>query len=565
LSSVSGSRIPTAVLGAPIPLRRLAPVIAFFLSFFVYNIGFRYVGSGDTVPAELLPISLLHGHGFDFREFVSGDLPYWFRLVQGRVVSNYPVLTGLLNLPVYAFARLAGVDLYAHRFFLSMLTASFVAALSVFFLERALARVCRTEKEALFFAVVYAFGTTIWSVASRALFQHGASVLFLSIALWALLREGRTIPLAGLALGLAVVNRPTNIAIALPLAIYVLRYARRWLLGFAALALLPALFHFWYAATYWGSPLSLAQDVSGAHFAGSLGRGLAGILISPSRGLFVFSPVFLFAIPAAFAAFRPAPPGVKRLPRYLVVAVLLTLLVYSRWTMWWGGHTFGYRLVTELAPLLTILVAGYWPRIVQNKPRLVLFGLCFAFSVYANFIGAMVFPSGFNNNLDLQPSRLWDLRNSELELSTRKLIRLALPNSRLAAAFHPARGIAPPPTAWWRPELDDDSIPGWIDGPLDGSSVRGPLEISGWARSGEGDVDVRVAIAPDGIVPAVERRPRPDVQHSLPQLGDCSRAGWRAVVERPAGGPTEHVISIELKAPNGRVRRLGPIRLRWVP
>ena len=233
--------------------------------------------------------------------------------------------------------------------------------------------------------------------------------------------------------------------------------------------------------------------------------------------------------------------------------------------MWWGGHTFGYRLVTELAPLLTILVAGYWPRIVQSKPRLVLFGLCLAFSVYANFIGAMVFPSGFNNNLDLQPGRLWDLRNSELELSTRKLIRLALPNSRLAAAFQPARGIAPPPTAWWRPELDDDSIPGWIDGPLDGSSVRGPLEISGWARSVEGDVDVRVAIAPDGLVPAVERRPRLDVQHSLPQLGDCSRAGWRAVVERPAGAATEHVISIELKAPNGHVRRLGPIRLRWVP
>ena len=59
------------------------------------------------MPAELLPISLLHGHGFDFREFVSGDLPYWFRLVRGRVVSNYPVLTGLLNLPVYTLARLA--------------------------------------------------------------------------------------------------------------------------------------------------------------------------------------------------------------------------------------------------------------------------------------------------------------------------------------------------------------------------------------------------------------------------------------------------------------------------
>ena len=565
MSSVSGARLPSAVLRAPIPLGRLAPAIAFFLSLFVYDIGFRYVGSGDTVPAELLPISLFHGHGFDLREFVSGDLPYWFRLVHGRVVSNYPVLTGLLNVPVYAIARLLGVDLYPHRFFLSMLTASLLAALSVLFLERALTRVCRTEKQALFFAMAYAFGTTVWSVASRALFQHGASVLFLSIALWALLRGGRTIPLAGLALGLAVVNRPANVAIALPLAIYVLRYQRRWLPAFAGLALLPAFFHFWYAATYWGSPLSLAQDVSGSNFAGHFWAGLAGILLSPSRGLFVFSPFFLFAIPAGFAAFRPAPPGPARLPRYLVVAILATLLLYSRWSMWWGGHTFGYRLVTELAPLLTVLIAGYWAKIVQRRLALVLIGTCIAFAFYANFLGAMIFPSGFNNNLDLQPGRLWDVRNSELELSTRKLIRLALPNSRLAAAFQPARGIAPPPTAWWRPELDDDSIPGWIDGPLDGASFRGPLELSGWARSAQGDVEVRVAIAPDGLVPPVERHARPDVQHAFPQLGDCSHAGWHAVMDRPSGTAAEHVITVELKAPNGHVRRLGPIRIRWTP
>ena len=92
-------------------LRRWAPAVAFFLPLLVYDAGLRYVGSGDTVPAELLPISLLNDHDFDFREFVSGDLPYWFRLVRGRVVSNYPVLPGILNTPVYAAARLFGIDL----------------------------------------------------------------------------------------------------------------------------------------------------------------------------------------------------------------------------------------------------------------------------------------------------------------------------------------------------------------------------------------------------------------------------------------------------------------------
>ena len=107
-------------------LAALAPWIAFLLPLFVYDIGMRYLGSGDTVPAELAPIALGNGHGFDFREFVNGDLPYWFRLVRGRVVSNYPVLPGIVNVPVYAAARLAHVDVYAHRFPLSMMTASVI-------------------------------------------------------------------------------------------------------------------------------------------------------------------------------------------------------------------------------------------------------------------------------------------------------------------------------------------------------------------------------------------------------------------------------------------------------
>ncbi len=355
-----------SVLRRPLTLRALAPWIALFLPLFVYSVGFRYLGSGDTAPAELLPISLLHDHDFDFREFVSGDLPYWFRLVNGRVVSNYPVLPGVLNLPVYEAASLAHVDLYKHRLFLSLLTSSGIAALSVLFLFLALKRVCRSEKEALFFALVYAFGTTVWSVASRGLFQHGPSVLFLSIALWALCRGGGVVPIAGMALSLAVINRPTNILIALPLALYVYRSERRHFPAFLALGLPAALFHAWYADAYWGSPISPAQEVTRANFAGSFWTGLSGILVSPSRGLFVFTPVFLFALPAVVTAFRPAPPGSRRLPRYLAAGAAATIALYSFWSMWWGGHTFGYRLITEIVPLLTILIASYWPTISRS-------------------------------------------------------------------------------------------------------------------------------------------------------------------------------------------------------
>jgi hypothetical protein len=63
---------------------RILPLVAFFLPLTVFLIGFRYVGSGDTEPAELLPISLLSRGSLDFNEFVSGrDLPYPYRRIGG--------------------------------------------------------------------------------------------------------------------------------------------------------------------------------------------------------------------------------------------------------------------------------------------------------------------------------------------------------------------------------------------------------------------------------------------------------------------------------------------------
>jgi hypothetical protein len=557
-SAVTGTRLP--VLRRPLDLERLAPWIALFLPLFIYNIGFRYVGSGDTAPAELLPIAILDGHGFDFREFISGDLPYWFRLERGRVVSSYPVLPGLLNVPVSAAARLGGIDLYARRQFLSMLTASAVTAFSVFFLYLALTHVCRSEREALFFSLAYAFGTTAWSIASRGAWQHGPSLLFLTIALWGLFRGGTTVPLAGLALGLAVVNRPTNALIALPLAIYVLRYERRRALPFAGLALLPAFFHLWYARIYWGTFWSLAQAVPRGNFDGHFRTGLAGILVSPSRGLFVFSPIFLFAIPGAIDSLAPAPRGQTRLPRYLAAGVLLTILLYARWSIWWGGHSFGYRLLTELAPLLIVLIAAAWPSLERIRGARLLFGILLAASLYFHFLGAMIYPSGFDNEIDTQPDRLWSVRNSELDLSTRKLL-ITLRRPGLAAALAP-RQVPPPAAAWWRPDINDDTIPGAIDQPREGASAHGRLEISGWGRAPGGDVEVRIAIAPEGLAPPIGRTDRSDVQQATPGLGDCSRAGWEAFVEAPAT-EGEHVLRVELKAPDGRVRLLGPVRFRW--
>ena len=531
---------------------RWAPILAFVLPLAIFLAGMRYVGSGDTEPAELLPISLLTEGNLDFNEFVSGgDLPYMYRRVGERVVSSYPIVAGLLNVPVYAVARAVGVNLYARRLELSMITASLISSLSVLFLYFALLRICESPRQALSFALVYAFGTCVWSVASRGLWQHTPSLLFLSAACWLLLgSDDRRVALAGLMLGLAVASRPTNVVLAAAGAAYVLFRRRRAFPLFAALALAPAALVTLYSWSYLGHPLAFGQAYRQGGFTGHFVAGLAGLLVSPSRGLFVFSPVLLASIAGGVLVWRTK--GHDEL-RFLTAGALLLLMLYSCWGAWWGGSGFGYRLILEIVPVLVLLLPLAWNRwLRRSRFGRGVFFVVLAFSIYAQFLGAHVYPSAFGENLDLEPARLWDVRRSELALCTGKLFH----RERQPERFHAL------PIVWWSSEKNDESIPGWLDASPGGRVVAGPLAISGWAKSALGEVDVRVVLD-DGRVVAPDRFPRPDVARVVPELGDTSRAGFRTVLEPRDSSPADHAVAVEFRDPRGAVRRLGPIRFRW--
>jgi hypothetical protein len=72
---------------------------------------------------------------------------------------------------------------------------------------------------------------------------------------------------------------------------------------------------------------------------------------------------------------------------------------------------------------------------VPSPAALALFGLCLLFSFSVHLLGAIIGASGFNDDIDLQPERLWNIRNSEIELSTRRLIRWVLPRLGVLAKY----------------------------------------------------------------------------------------------------------------------------------
>jgi hypothetical protein len=282
---------------------------------------------------------------------------------------------------------------------------------------------------ALLLAGIFAFGTSAWSTASRGLWQHGPSMLMLTLALYLLLRardRPALIQYAAWPLVGAYVMRPTNVLSAALLSLYVLRrhrpYALRYVL-WGALALAP--FVALNLAVY-GTPLSryYRAGIGGLELGDHLLEALAGTLFSPARGLFVFSPVLLFAVPGALASLR----GSRRheLHAWLVAVVGLHWVTISAVRSWWGGHAYGPRLFSDVLPYLVYflipVIAVLWSprgreRLGGRRHALLagLFGLTLAVSVVVHGRGALR-PHGYAWNgspvdVDTAPARLWDWRD----------------------------------------------------------------------------------------------------------------------------------------------------------
>lgn len=365
------------------PLRLAIPVVLGLILVIVYLVNGRPIGAGDTRATERVAASLVHERDFDLDEYPEVEPPF-ARQVGDHRVSIYPVLSALLAAPVFALCSLVfdldetGAAL-AGKLAASLLSA---AAAAVLFLAVRARR--RTETEGVWAAVLFALGTTVWST-SQALWQHPAAVLFLSLALLCVVRAeddsvwaGR----AGLPLALMVAARHSDVVLAAVLSIAIaIRWPRRILL-FAIYAAPVAALVLAYDAWAFGSPLAHGFSGSASRFSETWGVGQAGLLVSPGRGLLVFTPVAAIALLGLTRAFRF---GERWLASSLGAAALAHLVFMGKWGEWHGGESWGPRMLTDALPLLFLLL----PEGMEVLPRLtVLLG---ALSIAVQALGALAY------------------------------------------------------------------------------------------------------------------------------------------------------------------------------
>jgi hypothetical protein len=146
----------------------------------------------------------------------------------------------------------------------------------------------------------------------------------------------------------------------------------------------------------------------------TIGEALLGNLVSPARGLLVFSPVLLFAIPGVVRAIRS--PVDRPWGWAIAVAVVAHWIAISSFPHWWGGYSFGPRLMTDVLPFL-ILAVGYWlspapvsEGLSRSPTRHRVFPILLGVSMAVHAQGAWLGASRkWNDNpaIDRHPQRLW--------------------------------------------------------------------------------------------------------------------------------------------------------------
>ncbi|MGH9660537.1 MAG: hypothetical protein ACRD96_18450, partial [Bryobacteraceae bacterium] len=212
---------------------------------------------------------------------------------------------------------------------------------------------------------IFAFCTLAWSTASRALWQHGPAMLLIAASLLLLILASRRpswIPLVGALLALAVQVRPPVVIVAVAVTVYVWRHHRAkfvfYLLWASTVCFVFALFNHW----IYRSPLAPYITGETSKFAVHFGffEALTGSLISPARGLLVFSPVFALSLYRFFVV--PTGETTRRLRPYLVSILVCYWIMIALYPIWWGGHSIGARYFSDLTPILVFCLIPVFER-----------------------------------------------------------------------------------------------------------------------------------------------------------------------------------------------------------
>jgi len=424
--------------------RRATGLFAIFTFVYITHFFSGVIASGDSRWSIHTAQSILQEGNADLDEYPA-DLEendyYWVEKIDGRYYTRFPLGASIIALPFVfvidhvlklALAAVPSLEPFLIRHCGKTLTeisvtslhwrvelviACAVIALAAVFMFL-LARETMKPRPALVIAFVLAFCTSAWSTGSRSMGQHGPSMLILGIALYLYVvarRRPALIQYVALPLSFSYVVRPTNSIPIVVLTLCILVEHRRYFFRYLLWSLPVALPFVFYNYRVYHAPLSSyyrPQQLGTTHH---FFEALAGTMICPSRGLLIFTPVFLCAGIGFLMKWRSK--SITPLDWGLAAVFVLHWLAVASFGDWWGGHSYGPRYFTDLTPFLVYLMFPVVGRLAADAhkratfPRIA-FAVLLGLSFFMHARGATDLRTWAWNrepiDINLAPQRLWD-------------------------------------------------------------------------------------------------------------------------------------------------------------
>ncbi len=421
------------------PLNTLAfrrvrlPVVLALATFVLLNANGREIGSYDSQPTKFAACELARHGTLCLDRVIAltpalGQRPAFAQAIDGHVRSAYPVLPSLIAAaPAWVMGVLGLLDLDAPLAptIVAKLTASLLVAVAVV-LAFLIARRRISTTSAVLLAIGYGLGTNVWA-AGQTLGGHESVAVGLTGALLVLASPGPVATgwPAWSAMAMLAVAGAARPQIAPAVAILALGFLARsgfrrwWPLSVLLVAGTVAV---WFNLQWFGHPLGAVPRLEALHAtvhasSGTFNapwRGAVGLLLSPSRGLLIFSPVVLLCLPGVRPALRE---GWRGPLLWCLAASICQFALYASYTVWWGGHSYGPRYALDALPPLIPLAAAGAPTLARHRLTRLIAVAALAWSVLLAATGAFSYPAERWNTdpaeVDLHHERLWDWKDPQ--------------------------------------------------------------------------------------------------------------------------------------------------------
>lgn len=350
---------------------------------------------------------------------------YQLARVNGNTEYCYPHGTSILSIPfVFLITRTLDVnplttdgrydragEAITQRLLASLLMAGFTLVL----FKTAL--LLLGVLPSLIIAVGTALGTQVWSTASRVMWSHTWLIFLGGLLAYSLLRRetGQRKPgpvILATLLSWMYFTRPTAALPILCVTAYMFAFYRREFLTYAMTGLA------WFGGFLGYSWFTLGNLIPDYYLESRLNfrdfsNTFPAILISPSRGLFIYVPILFFVFYLLIRYWKTLP--FQRLAVMALAIVILNIITIALYSFWWGGYSYGPRYLTDEIPWLALLaILGCAARLRTSKfgrSEVVAAVALLALSIAINGRGALSWPSAYWNvvvAIDTHPQRAWD-------------------------------------------------------------------------------------------------------------------------------------------------------------